>query len=180
MHLLFLENIQGIGSAGEEITKEGLAVTLDQFHGGGDGIERGLEVLEFFLVPQAVDDAPQLFGDAGEVFGLSSESGVQILELVETEALGKLGDAIDDPVHLGDEGEDVVAIEWSDESLIEAEERFTEELAGLNTIPFDVVELAVEVGEAGDDRVPIDGRYPRLGLRVAPARRKIFRLWEED
>jgi hypothetical protein len=158
VHLLFLEDVEGIRVSGEEIAKEGLTIALDQFHGGGDGIERGLEVFEFSLLPQTVDDAPQLFGDGGKVFGLSRESGMEVLELVESEALGELGDAIDDAVHLGDEGEDVVAVEWSDEGLIEAEKRFAEKLAGLNAVSFDVAELAVEVGETGNDAFELTGR----------------------
>jgi hypothetical protein len=83
---------------------------------------------------------------------------MEVLELVESEALGELGDAIDDAVHLGDEGEDVVAVEWSDEGLIEAEKRFAEKLAGLNAVSFDVAELAVEVGETGNDAFELTGR----------------------
>lgn len=94
-----------------------------------------------------MNDSIQFTGYRGKVLCLASERWVKILDLVEPEALGKFRNTINDTVHLMDEAKDVFAIQRSDERLVEAQERFAEDLARGKTVLFNGVELAVKIGK---------------------------------
>lgn len=126
-----------------------------------------------------MNDSIELTRNGGELLCLAGQGGMQILDLVETEALGELRYPVYDAIQLGDKAEDVFAIQRSNEGLIETQKRFAEDLASGEAILLNVPELPVEVRKASDNA---SNCFAVLTTRstVVRARRKTSRSWEGD